>query len=264
MIEVRGVSKLFQSPDGDQVVQAVDSVDLDVRAGEFVSIIGPSGCGKSTLLAMIAGLVPDYGGEILINGQPSRGPHPSLGVVFQEESTFPWLSALDNAAFGLKVRGVSRVERRQKAREMLQLVGLGGFEDRNPAELSGGMRQRVAIARALVLHPAALLMDEPFGALDEQTRILLGEELLRIRELLGQTILFVTHNISEAVQLSDRVVVMTARPGRIKAILPIDLPRPRDSTVLTSDQFGHLVAQLWGLLREEAIKAFHQLEGART
>jgi NitT/TauT family transport system ATP-binding protein len=177
-------------------------------------------------------------------------------MVFQEESTFPWRTVLGNVAFGLEMRGVGREERLARARAMLEMVGLAGFADRYPAELSGGMRQRVAIARALVMEPRILLMDEPFGALDEQTRILLGEELLRLRDRLAQTILFVTHNINEAVQLSDRVVVMTARPGRIKKVFEIDLPRPRDSTVIASDRFGRLVGQVWSTLREESLRGF--------
>jgi NitT/TauT family transport system ATP-binding protein len=167
---------------------------------------------------------------------------------------------LGNVAFGLEMQGVGREERERKAREMVRLMGLSGFENRYPSELSGGMKQRVAIARALVMEPRILLMDEPFGALDEQTRIILGEELLRIRDKLGQTILFVTHNISEAVQLSDQVVVMTARPGRIKEIVQIDLPRPRDSTIIASDRFGRLVGQVWSALREESLKGFRQTE----
>jgi NitT/TauT family transport system ATP-binding protein len=181
-------------------------------------------------------------------------------MVFQEESTFPWRTTLGNVEFGLEMRDVPSAARRAKALRMLELVGLGGFEQRYPSELSGGMKQRVAIARALVLEPKILLMDEPFGALDEQTRIILGEELLRIRDQLKQTIIFVTHNINESVQLSDRVMVMTARPGRVKSIVDVDLPHPRDSSIIASDRFGRLVAQVWGSLREESIKSFKQSE----
>lgn len=258
MLEITGVSKTYPSADGRAPVEALHTVDLLVGAGEFVSIIGPSGCGKSTLLSIVAGLLAEYEGEVRIGGERLRGPHPSVGVVFQEESTFPWLTAIDNVAFGLKMRGAPRAERLRRAQEMIDVVGLSGFERRYPGELSGGMRQRVAIARALVLEPSALLMDEPFGALDEQTRIILGEELLRLQDRFRQTVLFVTHNINEAVQLSDRVVVMTARPGRIKEVLMVDIPRPRDSTVIVSERFGALVAQLWGLLREESLRGFQQ------
>ncbi len=179
-------------------------------------------------------------------------------MVFQEESTFPWRTTLGNVEFGLEMRGVAPDERRRKAKEMIGLVGLSGFDERYPSELSGGMKQRVAIARALVLEPKILLMDEPFGALDEQTRIILGEELMRIRDQLKQTIILVTHNINESVQLSDRVMIMTARPGRVKEIVAIDLPQPRDSSIIASDRFGKLVAQVWNALREESIKSFKQ------
>jgi NitT/TauT family transport system ATP-binding protein len=263
VLQIKGVTKTFVAYDGAPVT-ALEDVNLDVSEGEFVSIIGPSGCGKSTLLSIVAGLVPAEAGDVHMQGERVTAPNPRLGMVFQEDSTFPWLTALDNVAFGLKVRGMATAERRARAHQMLELVGVHGFDRAYPAELSGGMRQRVAIARALVLRPAVLLMDEPFGALDEQTRILLGEGLLRARDELGQTVLFVTHSINEAVQLSDRVVVMTARPGRICDELAIDLPRPRDTSSLASERFGQLVAQLWGVLRDEATRAFHQLEVART
>ena len=227
MLLVRGVSKTFGSADDSQAVRALADVSLEVEEGEFVSIIGPSGCGKSTLLGIAGGLVSGYDGEIFVDGERVRGPHQAVGIVFQEESTFPWRTALANVAFGLEMQGVPKGERDAKAREMIRLMGLGGFTERYPSELSGGMKQRVAIARALVMQPKILLMDEPFGALDEQTRIILGEELLRLQERLRQTVLFVTHNINEAVQLSDRVVVMSARPGRIKEVVDIELPRPR-------------------------------------
>jgi NitT/TauT family transport system ATP-binding protein len=197
---------------------------------------------------------------LTVGSDKVNGPHPWLGMVFQEESTFPWRTTLGNVEFGLEMRGVSQDQRRQKSREMIRLVGLSGFEERYPSELSGGMKQRVAIARALVLEPKILLMDEPFGALDEQTRIILGEELLRIRDQLKQTIILVTHNINESVQLSDRVMIMTARPGRVKEAVPIDLPHPRDSTIIASDRFGKLVGRVWGALREESIKSFKQSE----
>jgi len=261
MLMLKGVSKIFGSPDnGAQQVKALEDVSLEVGAGEFFSIIGPSGCGKSTLVRIIGGLIPDFEGEVRVGSERVEGPHPWIAVVFQEESTFPWRTTLGNVEFGLEMRGVAPAERRKKALEMIQLVGLDGFESRYPSELSGGMRQRVAIARALVMEPKILLMDEPFGALDEQTRIILGEELLKIRDKLGQTIVFVTHNINESVQLSDRVMVMTARPGRVKAAFKIDLPHPRDSTIIASDKFGRLVGQVWGTLREESLKGFKQME----
>src|SRR5918992_396460 len=261
MLSLRSVSKIFGGPDDElATVTAVDGVSLEVRDGEFFSIIGPSGCGKSTLLRIIGGLLPASGGELTVAGELVTGPHPSIAMVFQEESTFPWRTTLANVEFGLQMRGVPEQRRRKTALDMIGLVGLGGFEQRYPSELSGGMKQRVAIARALVLEPKILLMDEPFGALDEQTRIILGEELLKIRDELKQTIILVTHNINESVQLSDRVMIMTARPGRVKEVVAIDLPKPRDSSIIASERFGRLVAQVWGALREESIKSFKQTE----
>jgi NitT/TauT family transport system ATP-binding protein len=261
ILSLRNVSKVFTSSEnGLDQVQAINDVSLAVSAGELLSIIGPSGCGKSTLLRIIGGLLPATAGDLNVGNERVNGPHPWIAMVFQEESTFPWRTTLANVEFGLEMRGVPQNERRKKAREMIGLVGLVGFEQRYPSELSGGMKQRVAIARALVLEPKILLMDEPFGALDEQTRIILGEELLRIRDELKQTIILVTHNINESVQLSDRVMVMTARPGRVKSIVDIDLPHPRDSTIIASDRFGRLVGQVWSALREESIKSFKQSE----
>jgi NitT/TauT family transport system ATP-binding protein len=261
ILTLRNVSKFFGDADnGSEQVVAINDVSLDVSAGEFFSIIGPSGCGKSTLLRIIGGLLTASSGELTVGSDKVNGPHPWVGMVFQEESTFPWRTTLGNVEFGLEMRGVAQDQRRQKSREMIRLVGLSGFEERYPSELSGGMKQRVAIARALVLEPKILLMDEPFGALDEQTRIILGEELLRIRDQLKQTIMLVTHNINESVQLSDRVMIMTARPGRVKEVVPIDLPHPRDSTIIASDRFGKLVGRVWGALRDESIKSFKQTE----
>src|SRR5918996_2433138 len=261
MLTLNGVSKTFGAPDnGADRVKALDAVSVNVKDGEFFSIIGPSGCGKSTLIRIIAGLMPEYDGAVMIETERIQWPHRWIGMVFQEESTFPWRTTLGNVEFGLEMRDVPSAARRAKALEMLELVGLGGFEQRHPSELSGGMKQRVAIARALVMEPKILLMDEAFGALDEQTRIILGEELLKIRDKLGQTIVFVTHNINESVQLSDRVMVMTARPGRVKAVFNIDLPHPRDSTIIASDKFGRFVGPVWGTLREESLKGFKQTE----
>ena len=261
MLSLQKVSKIFGGvDDGSTAVPAVDAVSFEVREGEFFSIIGPSGCGKSTLLRIIAGLLRASSGELTVAGELVSGPHPLIAMVFQEESTFPWRTTLANVEFGLQMRGVAEQRRRKTALDMIGLVGLGGFEQSYPSELSGGMKQRVAIARALVLEPKILLMDEPFGALDEQTRIILGEELLKIRDQLRQTIVLVTHNINESVQLSDRVMVMTARPGQVKTIVDIDLPHPRDSSIITSERFGRLVALVWSALREESIKSFKQAE----
>jgi len=247
---------------GEQGVLALEDIDLEVHEGEFVSVVGPSGCGKSTLLSTLGGLLPGFEGQIWVRDHAVDGPHPDVGVVFQEDSTFPWRSTLGNVEFGLEMRGAPKEERRRKAEEVLKMVGLESFKDRYPGQLSGGMKQRMAIARTLVMEPAILLMDEPFGALDEQTRIILGEELLRIQEALGQTIVFITHNIQEAILLSDRVVVLSARPGKIKAVVPVDFPRPRDSTLLASDHFTELVGEVWSVLREESLKGFEQVEAA--
>jgi len=246
------VTKLNKSY-GD--VEALREIALDVDDGEFVSIVGPSGCGKSTLMEIVGGLVEPSSGEIIIAGNPVNGTDPAIGIVFQQESAFPWRTVQENVEFGLEMSGVAKDERRQRASAMIELVGLKGFEGHYPAELSGGMRQRVAIARTLVLEPKLILMDEPFGALDEQTRLILGEELLRIREATSATVLFITHSFDEALLLSDRIVVMTARPGRVKKIVENPLPRPRDSTIVSDPEFGRLSGELWESLREESMQA---------
>jgi NitT/TauT family transport system ATP-binding protein len=261
ILSLHNVCKVYgETGNGAARISAINDISLDVQAGEFFSIIGPSGCGKSTLLRIIGGLLPASEGELLVGDERVTGPHPWIGMVFQEESTFPWRTTLANVEFGLEMHGIGTDIRRKKALDMIRLVGLSGFEHRYPSELSGGMKQRVAMARALVLEPKILLMDEPFGALDEQTRIILGEELLRIRDQLKQTIILVTHNINESVQLSDRVMIMTARPGRVKEIIAIKLPQPRDSSIIASDDFGKLVGRVWGALREESIRSFKQSE----
>ena len=231
---------------------ALDDVTLDVKQGEFVAVIGPSGCGKSTLFNIIGGLLDDYQGRVSVAGETISGPHANIGMVFQEESTFPWRTVVDNVAFPLEVGGMAKAERYERAYHFVKMVGLDGFERRYPAELSGGMRQRVSMARTLASEPKILLMDEPFGALDEQTRLLLGDKVLQIQQELNQTTLLITHNITEAVQLADRVLVMTYRPGKVKRFVNIELPRPRTSEIVGSDAFGHFVAQVWNDLREEA------------
>jgi NitT/TauT family transport system ATP-binding protein len=250
LLDVERIVKRFPTADGDVV--AIDDVSFSVSAGEFVSIIGPSGCGKSTLFNIVGGLLGDYEGRVAVAGETISGTHPAIGMVFQEESTFPWRTVVENVAFPLEVAGVAQPERLERAAHFVSLVGLQGFERRLPAELSGGMRQRVALARTLASEPKILLMDEPFAALDEQTRLLLGDTVLRIQQALKQTTLLITHNLTEAVQLSDRVLVMTYRPGRLKRTVGIDLPHPRDSEVVGSDAFGHYVAEIWHDLREEA------------
>jgi NitT/TauT family transport system ATP-binding protein len=249
-VSVERIVKRFTTAEGPLV--AVDDVSFSVARGEFVSVIGPSGCGKSTLFNIIGGLLAEYDGTIRVDGEAVRGTHGEIGMVFQEESTFPWRNVLENVAFPLEIAGLPKSERHERARHFIDLVGLDGFERRRPSELSGGMRQRVAIARTLAVAPQILLMDEPFAALDEQTRLLLGDKVLQIQQALRQTTLLITHNITEAVQLSDRIIVMTYRPGRVKRIVDIELPRPRTSEVVASATFGRHVAEIWNDLREEA------------
>src|SRR5215208_3899315 len=252
LLAVENIVKRFETPDG--VLTAVDDVSFNVTPGEFLSVIGPSGCGKSTLFNVMGGLMGGYDGRVSVGGETIRGPHASIGMIFQEESTFPWRNVIDNVAFPLEIAGMGKAERIERGRHFIDLVGLNGFERRYPAELSGGMRQRVSMARTLASEPKILLMDEPFAALDEQTRLLLGDKVLQIQQTLQQTTMLITHNITEAVQLSDRILVMTYRPGKTKRIVEINLPRPRSSEIVGSDAFGHYVAQIWADLREEASK----------
>jgi NitT/TauT family transport system ATP-binding protein len=250
-VQVNGVGQTYQTS-GQEVV-AVSDVSFDVKPGRFVVLVGPSGCGKSSLLMMMAGLRRQTSGTILISGAPIDVPDPNrVGVVFQEPSLFPWLTAEENVEFPLTLRGVAKRERRAKAEEALQLVGLDGFGKRHPHELSGGMKQRVSIARGLVQDPPVLLMDEPFAALDEQTRMTMGDELLRIWAATGKTIIFVTHSLTEAVYLADEVVVMSPRPGRIVDRLEVGLPRPRTFEMLSGDAFGSLRDRIWRHMRKSA------------
>jgi len=249
LLTVENVSKTYGT------VEAMRDMSLEVDEGEFVSIVGPSGCGKSTLMEIVGGLIAPTSGTITVGDTPVNGTDPDIGIVFQQESAFTWRTITENVAFGLEMTGVGKEERLTRARDMIELVGLKGFEDRYPTELSGGMRQRVAIARTLVMKPKIILMDEPFGALDEQTRLILGEELSRIREATNATVLFITHSFDEALLLSDRIVVMTARPGTVKKIVENPLPRPRDSTIVSDPEFGRLSGELWESLREESMRA---------
>jgi NitT/TauT family transport system ATP-binding protein len=258
ILVVKSITKQFTTPDGPLL--AIDGVSLSVKPGEFLAVIGPSGCGKSTLFNIIGGLLDGYEGAVTVAGEIVRGPHPAIGMVFQEESTFPWRTVIENVAFPLEIAGMRKAERLDKAQRFVDLVGLGGFANRYPAELSGGMRARVAIARTLASEPKILLMDEPFASLDEQTRLLLGDKVLQIQQDLRQTTLLITHNIAEAVQLADRIVVMTYRPGRVKRIIDIDLARPRSSAILSSEAFGRHMAQIWNDLREEASRGMIEEE----
>lgn len=250
-IEVRNVGQVFKT--STQEVVALQDVSLDIKPGRFVVLVGPSGCGKSTLLMMMAGLREQTSGTVTVSGTLIPKPDPNrVGVVFQEASLFPWLTAEDNVEFPLALRGIPKSERRAKAQDALKLVGLDGFGKRHPHELSGGMKQRVSIARGLVQDPPVLLMDEPFAALDEQTRMTMGDELLRIWAATGKTVVFVTHSLTEAVYLADEVIVMSPRPGRIVDHLQVTLPRPRTYEMLSGDAFGVLRDRIWRHIRKSA------------
>jgi NitT/TauT family transport system ATP-binding protein len=253
-VEVRDLSKTFAA--GARAVPAVASVSFEVRDKEFVALVGPSGCGKSTVLNMLAGLVAPTGGEIRLDGRRLAGVPPQVGYVFQKDTVFPWRTVGRNLALGLEYRGVPAPERERRVRDAVRLVGLEGFEDAFPATLSGGMRQRVALMRTLVVEPEILLMDEPFGALDTHTKIRLQGQLLEIWLARRQTVVFVTHDLSEAITLADRVIVMTSRPGRVKLIHEVKLPRPRDVIRLReTDEYAREFATLWHVLGEEFAKA---------
>ncbi len=251
-LEIRDLRKTFE---GKHPVEALAGVGMTLAANEFVSLVGTSGCGKSTLLSIVAGLTEPTAGEVLVDGLPIDGPGRDRGVVFQTYTLFPWLSARENVAFALRGERMSAQERRRIADEHLDLVGLRGFADARPRQLSGGMKQRVAIARALCYKPSILLMDEPFGALDAQTRLLMQELLTRVWESHRLTVLFVTHDVEEAVYLSDRVFVMTNRPGRLKDEVRIDLPRPRTLAVAESPAFLALRHRIFESIREESLRA---------
>lgn len=242
------ITKLTKQYGGPESLVALDDISLTVNAGEFVSIVGPSGCGKSTLLKIIAGLLRHTKGRITLAGSPIREPSRDVGVVFQAPVLLPWRTILENVLFPIEIRTGQPRKFRDRAMELLEMTGLQGFDGRYPHELSGGMQQRAAIVRALVQDPKVLLMDEPFGALDAMTREQMNMELLRIWSKFKKTVVFVTHSIPESVLLSDKVVVMTARPGRIAEIIPIDLPRPRDLSVINTEAFGSYATRIRRLL----------------
>jgi len=253
LITIAGLRKVFPGRTGAEDVEALHDINLTIKDNEFLTIIGPSGCGKTTLLRAIAGLLPIDDGEIRIDGAPIRGPGPERAMVFQNIALLPWDTVLANVAFGLELRGVPQAEREEKARHFIRLVGLAGWERRMPLELSGGMQQRVGLARALAVEPKVLLMDEPFGSLDEQTRRLLQEELIRIWETTRTTVVFITHSMEEAVLLGDRVVLLSPRPGSIVEIVPVPLARPRGGRVddmgWSAELLG-ITAKLWRRLRD--------------
>jgi NitT/TauT family transport system ATP-binding protein len=253
VIAIAGVSKEFAK--GERRVVALESIDLQVAPREFAAILGPSGCGKSTLLNMVAGFDRPTGGSVRVAGEEILAPSPRRAVVFQEPALFPWLTVFDNVVFGPKTQGRPSAEYRAHAAQIIEQVGLRGFEANYPAELSGGMRQRVGIARVLIMRPEVLLMDEPFGSLDAQTRSLMQELLLEVWERHHQTVLFVTHDIEEALLLADRVCVMTARPGRIKKSIAVGIPRPRSIEVTTTPEFNAQRREVLALIREESQRA---------
>jgi NitT/TauT family transport system ATP-binding protein len=262
MLTVENLNKTYISH-GSETSALVD-INLQIGEGEFVCLLGPSGCGKSTLLKIIAGLIPATSGRITINGRPVRGPGPERAVVFQDYALFPWMTVRDNVEFGLEARKLPVAERREVSKRLLKVVGLSDFAERFPHQLSGGMKQRVSIARALAVDPSLLLMDEPFGALDAQTRQLLQDELLRIWREYRKTVVFVTHSIEEAIYLSDRIVVMTARPGRVKQIVMVPETRPRDMASIDMNQRQREVRAVLGeeIARAAALEEADLMAGA--
>lgn len=257
-IQLRGVYKRFQSPKG-QVFTALRDINLTVNAGEFCAVVGPSGCGKSTTLTLISGLEQPSAGEVDVLGSPVHGIDRNVGFMFQTDAVFPWKSVLENVAVGPRFRGIGRAESRRRAQDWIQRVGLSGFEDHYPHQLSGGMRKRVALAQTLINGPQILLMDEPFSALDVQTRTLMENELLTLWSSTSASVVFVTHDLEEAISLADRVVVITAGPGTVKGSYPIDLPRPRNVTEIRFDpHFVQLYHQIWEDLRDEVVISYER------
>jgi len=257
-IVISDVNHVYRPPRGREVL-ALDQVSLEVANREFVALLGPSGCGKSTLLYLIGGFLPVEIGTISVDGNPVAGPGPDRGIVFQHFALFPWKTVRGNILYGLERQGMPKEEREKRAMDFIELVGLSGFEDSYPSQLSGGMRQRTAIARTLAFDPKILLMDEPFGALDAQTRGLMQSELLRIWQRTPKTVIFVTHDVQEAAYLADRVAVMSARPGRIKTIVNTKFDKNADN-IFKEKAFVEKVDEIWHLVREEAVKA----QGRRT
>ena len=253
-VALHDVTKTFHSKLGP--IDAVGPIDIELRQGEFFAVVGPSGCGKSTLLDIMAALSPPSSGTVTFEGQPVGASVPDgVGVVFQENACFPWLNVADNITFGLRRQPIDRAEIERRLQYALQLMGLTDFARAFPAQLSGGMRQRVCIARTFVMQPRLILLDEPFGALDQQTRLLMGDELLRIWRATGATVLLITHALDEAAMLADRVAVMSARPGRIIEVIDTGWPRDRDSQIVSTPEFGGITSRLWTLLRAQSLQA---------
>ncbi len=255
-VTLNAVTRVYPAHSGHGEVHALGPIDFSLRRGEFVGVVGPSGCGKSTLLETVAGLALPSTGTVTFEGRPVDNQVPEgVGVVFQEDATFPWLTVRDNVAFGLQRAGIDGAEIARRVDEAIAFMGLNAFRRAYPSQLSGGMRQRVCIARTLVLRPRLILLDEPFGALDQQTRLLMGEELLRLWRETGATVMLITHALDEAAMLSDRVAVMSSRPGRFIAVLETHWPRERDSRIVAEPGFGLFTSRLWELIRDESKKA---------
>jgi NitT/TauT family transport system ATP-binding protein len=251
-----GATRIYPGVAGTPAVHALGPVDLALKRGEFFAVVGPSGCGKSTLLEVLAGLQPPTAGTVTFEGRRIAGHVPEgIGVVFQEDASFPWLTVWDNTAFGLRRNGVAAAEIRRRVDDALAFMGLKDFARAYPSQLSGGMRQRVCIARTLVLQPRLILLDEPFGALDAQTRLLMGDEVLRLWRATGATVLLITHALDEAAMLSDRIGTMSARPGRFLEVIETGWPRERDSTIVSEPAFGEITGRLWHNLRGESLKS---------
>ena len=258
-----GVTRVYPAAAGREPVHALGPIDLDLKRGEFFSVVGPSGCGKSTLLDVLGGLALPQDGTVEFEGASVAGTVPDgVGIVFQEDASFPWLSVRENAAFGLRRAGTDEATTRERVEHALSFMGLAAFADSYPAQLSGGMRQRLCIARTLVTRPRLLLLDEPFGALDQQTRLLMGDELLRLWRETGATVLLITHALDEAAMLSDRVGVMSARPGVFLDLVETGWPPERDSNIVSDDAFGRITGRLWSTLRAESMKSLGASQAA--
>jgi NitT/TauT family transport system ATP-binding protein len=262
-VTLRGVTKVFPARVGEQEVHALGPIDLEIQKGEFVALVGPSGCGKSTLLELIAGLVPPTQGKIEFEGRPIKHDIPDgVGVVFQEDACFYWLNVRDNVGFGLRESKLDANEKARRVAAVIDMMGLGDFARAYPAQLSGGMRQRVCIARTIVMEPRLILLDEPFGALDQQTRLLMGDELLRLWRETQATVFLITHALDEAAMLADRIAVMSARPGKVIDLVETHWPRERDSRIVEHVDFGGLTGRLWKSLREESLKTMGRMGGS--
>jgi NitT/TauT family transport system ATP-binding protein len=256
LADLRDVTRVYPAPSGQQPLHALGPVSLDLMRGEFFSVVGPSGCGKSTLLEVLAGLQPATSGIVSFEGEHVAGAVPNgIGVVFQEDSSLPWLTVWENAAFGLRCAGFDAAEIKRRVGDTLSFMGLIPFAEAYPAQLSGGMRQRVCIARTLVLQPRLILLDEPFGALDAQTRLIMGDELLKLWRQTNATVLLITHALDEAALLSDRIGVMSARPGKFLEVIETSWPKERDSMIVSMPEFGGITGRLWDNLRSESLKA---------